>query len=311
MATRNITSRYIQLRRSIKGTTKHRSSSFDHAISIPEDVPLRDATSMGDDDPPIWVETLERVKDIETAIRSRMARLREMHTAHLKPQFGKDEGREEREINVLTGEIKQLFKDSGETIKQMVQRQGDLKHKTVDEQKLLQNVQLSLVTQMSDLSKVFGDEQRKYMSEVKKQKERAKKLVSFGSQSPEEEEQERQEQMMQKYMEKGFTAEQIAALTVNEQMISERDLELQHIYSSIVDLHEVFKDLNALVIDQGTLLDRVDVNIEETKKQVTKANKELDKLNESQKKNKFLMVVLCLVATIMLLVLLIILKAII
>lgn len=32
-----------------------------------------------------------------------------------------------------------------------------------DQQKLLQNVQLSLVTQMSALSKHFGDEQRKYL----------------------------------------------------------------------------------------------------------------------------------------------------
>ena len=46
----------------------------------------------------------------------------------------------------------------------MVALEGDLGQKTADQQKLLQNVQLSLVTQMNEQSKVFGDEQRKYLT---------------------------------------------------------------------------------------------------------------------------------------------------
>lgn len=271
---------------------------------------MQDVTTFGASSsaPPGWVETLEVVKEIDGGIKSRMAQLRELHTTHLKPQFGKDEEKEEREIDVLTTEIKQLFKESERAIKKMLQSEGDLSSKSADQQKLLQNVQLSLVTQMSELSKQFGDDQRKYMSEVKKQKDRAKKLVSFGSLSPEEEEQEQREEMMTKYMEKGFTPEQIAALDFNESVINERDLELQHIYSSIVDLHEVFKDLNQLVIDQGTLLDRIDFNIEQTKTQVVKANEQLNKLADSQRKSKFVAVVLCQVGCIFILLLLILLK---
>uniref|UniRef100_A0A7S1NQ25 t-SNARE coiled-coil homology domain-containing protein n=1 Tax=Eutreptiella gymnastica TaxID=73025 RepID=A0A7S1NQ25_9EUGL len=307
MATRNITTRYFQLRNAIKGSTDRSSECSDLGVSIEEGL-LQDVTSFGAEAPPIWVETLDRVKQIDGAIKSRMAQLRDLHTTHLKPQFGKDEEKEEREINVLTMEIKQLFKDSEKAIKKMVQEEGNIAHKSNDQQKLLQNVQLSLVTQMSALSKAFGDDQRKYLSEVKKQKDRAKKLVSFGSVSPEEEEQERREAMMTKYMEKGFTPEQIAALEFNEQVINERDLELQHIYSSIVDLHEVFKDLNALVIDQGTLLDRIDYNIEETKKQVMKANEQLNQIAEGQRKSKFVSIVLCQVVCIFILLLLILMK---
>eukprot|EP00667_Euglena_gracilis_P012704 EG_transcript_13070 len=307
MATRNVTARYLQLRSAIRGTYDRASVCSDGPPVVAEDVPLKDVTTFGDE-VPVWVATVERVKDLEGAIRSRMARLRELHAAHLKPQFGKDEEKEERAINMVTSEIKELFKDSEKRIKQMVQQEGDLTQKSADEQKLLQNVQLSLVTQMSELSKAFGDEQRKYLSEVKKQKERAKRLVTFGSRTPEEEEQERREELLFQYMEKGFTREQVMALDFNEQMITERDTELQHIYSSIVDLHECFKDLNALVIDQGTLLDRIDFNVQETKKQVVKGTEELHRLQQRQEKSKFLSIVLCLVAGIFGLLVLIILR---
>jgi syntaxin 16 len=55
-----------------------------------------------------------------------------------------------------------------------------------------------------------------------------------------------------------------------------RDRELTEIAKSIADLAELFKDLSVLVIDQGTLLDSVEYNIEQTTVQVAEAVKELD-----------------------------------
>uniref|UniRef100_A0A7S1J642 t-SNARE coiled-coil homology domain-containing protein n=1 Tax=Eutreptiella gymnastica TaxID=73025 RepID=A0A7S1J642_9EUGL len=112
-----------------------------------------------------------------------------------------------------------------------------------------------------------------------------------------DEEQERDEKM-QKYVAQGFSQEQIDALLLNEQMVNERDAQLQNIYSNIVDLHSMFKDLNALVIDQGTLLDRIDHNVEETKTQILKANKELEATAKLAKKSKFVMIVMILVVLI-------------
>jgi syntaxin 16 len=43
-----------------------------------------------------------------------------------------------------------------------------------------------------------------------------------------------------------------------------RDRELTEIANSIATLAELFKDLSALVIDQGTLLDSVEYNVEQT-----------------------------------------------
>lgn len=54
-----------------------------------------------------------------------------------------------------------------------------------------------------------------------------------------------------------------------------RDRELTEIAKSIGALAELFKDLSVLVIDQGTLLDSVEYNIEQTAVQMEDAVQEL------------------------------------
>jgi syntaxin 16 len=55
-----------------------------------------------------------------------------------------------------------------------------------------------------------------------------------------------------------------------------RDRELTEIAKSIASLAELFKDLSTLVIDQGTVLDSVEYNIEQTATHVSDAVKELN-----------------------------------
>ncbi|KAK7053277.1 t-SNARE affecting a late Golgi compartment protein 2 [Paramarasmius palmivorus] len=58
--------------------------------------------------------------------------------------------------------------------------------------------------------------------------------------------------------------------------LQSRDREITEIAKSIASLAELFKDLSALVIDQGTLLDSIEYNIEQTAVQMGEAVKELD-----------------------------------
>jgi len=68
-----------------------------------------------------------------------------------------------------------------------------------------------------------------------------------------------------------------------DQDLRSRDRELTEIAKSIGSLAELFKDLSAMVIDQGTLLDSVEYNIEQTAVHMSEAVRELDVATRYQK----------------------------
>ena len=68
---------------------------------------------------------------------------------------------------------------------------------------------------------------------------------------------------------------QSLSVVEHDQGLQQRTRELDEIANSIASLAELFKDLSVLVIDQGTLLDSVEYNIEQTAVRVGDAVKEL------------------------------------
>lgn len=63
---------------------------------------------------------------------------------------------------------------------------------------------------------------------------------------------------------------------MQEPDLETRTRELNGIAKSITQLAEVYKDLQAMVIDQGTILDSIEYNIEQTAVHVQEAVKELN-----------------------------------
>lgn len=61
----------------------------------------------------------------------------------------------------------------------------------------------------------------------------------------------------------------------DEATIAQRGREIDQIAKSIAELAELFQDLSALVIDQGTMLDRIDFNIEHMGQDMHAAAREL------------------------------------
>ena len=70
----------------------------------------------------------------------------------------------------------------------------------------------------------------------------------------------------------------------------------------------LFKDFSVLVIEQGTILDRIDYNIENAVEHVEKANENLDKALKIEKSTRARNCLLCLAITIIILVTVLIIK---
>ena len=64
-------------------------------------------------------------------------------------------------------------------------------------------------------------------------------------------------------------------LNNNDTTIAQREREINDIAKGIIELADIFKELQTMVIDQGTMLDRIDYNVERMTVDVKAAEKEL------------------------------------
>jgi len=65
-------------------------------------------------------------------------------------------------------------------------------------------------------------------------------------------------------------------LNTNDVAIAQREKEINDIAQGIIELADIFKELQGMVIDQGTVLDRIDYNVENMSVNVKAADKELN-----------------------------------
>lgn len=62
---------------------------------------------------------------------------------------------------------------------------------------------------------------------------------------------------------------------VNDAAIAQREREINDIARGIIELSDIFRELQSMIIDQGTMLDRIDYNVERMGTDVKSADTEL------------------------------------
>lgn len=89
---------------------------------------------------------------------------------------------------------------------------------------------------------------------------------------------------------------------VQLQEVNRRDEEITKIAKSIEELAAIFKELAVLVIDQGTILDRIDYNMENAVEHAKEGVKQLHKAEEHQKANLAIKCIILLVVLIIIMI---------
>ena len=80
----------------------------------------------------------------------------------------------------------------------------------------------------------------------------------------------------------------------SKQVLKKRDTELNKLLNSVNDLAGIFKDMQVLVMEQGSILDRIDYNIDIASTNVVKGKNSLIKANDYHKNNCFRNVIIVL-----------------
>lgn len=249
--------------------------------------------------PPVWMELLESVDADILKIQRQIGMLKEYHSQRQRVMF-EDETSAEHDINIqeTTRSITALFQGSKRKLQEIATK--DLEKKSDDPLKKTEkagyedrtvrfNVMRSRATQIQELTKTFREAQRAFLTEKKKKEESGAKYIkndSVFATLPD-----------LTHIANGFDDEQLQRLEQMEMNATDRTQEILNIAKSVHELATLFQELSVLVVEQGSLLDRIDYNVEQTLDNLGKAKKEIDKANVHQKRSR---TALCIIVLIML-----------
>ncbi|XP_062060392.1 syntaxin-16 isoform X1 [Lepus europaeus] len=243
--------------------------------------------------PPKWVDSVDEIQYDVGRIKQKMKELASLHDKHLNRPTLDDSSAEEHAIEITAQEITQLFHRCQRAVQALPSRA----HRACSEQeeRLLRNVVASLAQALQELSTGFRHAQSGYLKRVKLREEGSQHCFGVSAALVDDGEDDA-------LHDRGFTDEQLVLVEQNTLMVEEREREIRQIVQSISDLNEIFRDLGAMLVEQGTVLDRIDYNIEQSCIKTEDGLKQLHKAEQYQKKNRKMLVILILFVIIIVLI---------
>ncbi|XVF41812.1 hypothetical protein PTKIN_Ptkin01aG0310600 [Pterospermum kingtungense] len=243
--------------------------------------------------PPAWVDVSEEIATNVQRVRTKMAELAKAHAKALMPSFG-DGKEDQRNIEALTHEITNLLKKSEKLLRRLNATGPS------EDSNIRKNVQRSLATDLQNLSMELRKKQSTYLKRLRQQKEGQDgvdlEMNLNGNRSKADDDD--LDDMV-------FNEHQMAKLKKSEAFTVEREMEIQQVVESVNELAQIMKDLSVLVIDQGTIVDRIDYNIQNVATTVEEGLKQLQKAERTQKEGGMVMcasvlVIMCFVMLVLL-----------
>ncbi|KYQ54780.1 Syntaxin-16 [Trachymyrmex zeteki] len=313
MATRNLTEPFVLMRNNaMQSRHIYAEQNLTDIVALVEsdsgesdNVELKGVDS---DAPPAWADALEETQYILSRLRVKIDSLVELHSKQLTRPTLDDTSQEERQMEQLTREIGRAFSNGYRQV-QTIKSAGRHEIKPA-ERRLANSAVMALSTALQELGLRYRTAQNHYLTQMKSREERNNQffaedqslLNNIATDSWVTELNE----AAGDYWPKNERRQDSVLLQLEEpedrmKLAMEREEQIGSIVQSIADLKHIFKDLAVMVQDQGTILDRIDYNIEQTQVQVQEGYKQLKKADSYQKANKKLYCIVILAATIILL----------
>ncbi|CAN1354969.1 SYP43 [Linum perenne] len=219
--------------------------------------------------PPAWVDISEDIASNVQRARTKMAELAKAHANALMPSFG--DGKEDQyTIETLTQEITGHIKRSEMKLRRLSAGGPS------EDSNIRKNVQRSLATDLQSLSMELRKKQSTYLKRLRQQKEGRDgvdlEMNLNGNKTRVDD--DSLDGMV-------FNERQMARVKKTETFTVEREREIQQVVESVNELAQIMKDLSVLVIDQGTIVDRIDYNVQTVATTVEKGLKQLQKVQFS------------------------------
>ncbi|KAJ5836041.1 hypothetical protein N7447_002067 [Penicillium robsamsonii] len=255
--------------------------------------------------PPRWVDVQEEVSELLSEIAQNSAQLDKLHQKHLLPGFGDEDLRKQDEgvIERLTQDVTRSFHECQRAIMRIETMVGESKAHggvTSGEETMAKNIQISLAARVQEASARFRKKQSTYLRKLRDLEGIA---TPFDGTPTQAQNPYTDPSMMESDADRSFSQTMLQQTSQrqtgqNDAAIAQREREINDIAKGIIELSDIFRELQSMIIDQGTMLDRIDYNVERMGTEVKAADKELKVATNYQKrttKRKIMLLLLLIV----------------
>ncbi len=223
--------------------------------------------------------------------------LQEKQQQRLIPKFDDKENKKLNKIikeigTEMTLDLKECQKILKEIINDKKDEENDLNNLNGSSFQIKQNMKQNILTKLNEFTKKFKLNQELYNNKFQDfvfDEEQANK--SFSANKIEDK-----------------NKNDFLSTQENHDYLRKRDEDLTNLLNSINELAQIFKDMQALVMEQGTILDRIDYNIDIASSNITSGKKSISKADKHLKNNCFRNVIIILIVIIFIEALLLIFK---
>ena len=261
--------------------------------------------------PPRWADIQDEVSQTLSDVQIKMKRLEVLHAKHVLPGFDDETVKfgEAKEIESLTQDIATGFSACQRAIKRVDILLAEQRHQqdgvvSGSNATIAHNLKINLATSVEQVSSLFRKRQAAYLRKLRGPgvcSSPTDRSIMPLAQSPyidpavvdEEADRSSAQSTLQQ------TAQVRSRNGVLDVAIARREREIERIAQGVLDLSSIFQEMNSMVIDQGSLLDRIDYNVERTAQHVQAAEKELTVATGHQRKStkrKIILLLILLVA---------------
>jgi syntaxin 16 len=236
---------------------------------------------------PSFPQEVQSIKQDMEKLKEKMGQLQKIQQKRLLKVFDDASGAAtlgDSEIEAVGQDISRLFRVCESKVKRLGSRPAGASQQDAE---LARNAQKGLASALSKLNEETREIQRGFMKEVKRRQAMMGGVDDFSNPTG-------------SLIDAAFTTTQAAALENLEAEAEQRSTEINAIAKSVAELNRLFKDLAGLVIDQGTILDRIDYNIENVQEQTKAGVVQLQRAQEQQKQGSAMKCIMILVVIIFL-----------
>ncbi|PYH40773.1 t-SNARE syntaxin TLG2 [Aspergillus saccharolyticus JOP 1030-1] len=255
--------------------------------------------------PPRWIDVQDEVTEMLAEAAQKSSQLDKLHQKHLLPGFGDEDIKKQDEaaIERLTQDITRSFHACQKAVQRIEIMVRDAKQQggvSSGDETMAKNLQISLAARVQEASARFRKKQSNYLKKLRG----LEGSSSFDRSPTPMQNPFTDPSLMESDADKSFSQSTLMQTsqrlsTSSDAAIVQREREINDIAKGIIELSDIFRELQAMVIDQGTMLDRIDYNIERMGTEVKAADKELKVATNYQRrtvKRKILLLLIILVA---------------